>query len=77
MTAHRNPDVTVTLVVPGMVCDGCAEKIRGALTRIPGVHNVRTKLWQKQVQVTFEKEAVSENAIVHVLSQQGFDAAAA
>ena len=77
MTTQPNSDVTVTLDVPGMVCDGCAEKIRGALTQIPGVHKVKTKLWQKQVQVTFKQEAVSEKAIVHALSQQGFDAAAA
>ena len=77
MTTQLNPDMTVMLEVPGMVCDGCAEKIRGALTPIPGVHKVKTKLWQKQVQVTFKKETVSEKAIVHALSQQGFDAAAA
>ncbi len=77
MTIQPNSDVTVTLDVPGMVCDGCAEKIRGALTQIHGVHKVKTKLWQKQVQVTFKKETVSEKAIVHALSQQGFDAAAA
>ncbi len=77
MTAQSNSDVTLTLNVPGMVCDGCVEKIRGALAQIHGVHKVKTKLWRKQVQVTFKQETVSEKAIVHALSQQGFDAAAA
>jgi len=77
MTTRPNLDVTVTLEVPGMVCDGCAERIRGTLTKIPGVHKVKTKLWQKQVQVTFEEETVSEKTIVHALSQQGFGAATA
>lgn len=77
MTTRPNLDVTLTLEVPGMVCDGCAEKIRGTLTQIPGIHKVKTKLWQKQVQVTFKRETVSEKTIVHALSQQGFDTAAA
>ncbi|MBX9864190.1 MULTISPECIES: heavy-metal-associated domain-containing protein [Hyphomicrobiales] len=67
---------TVTLAIPGMVCEGCAEKIRGALTAIPGVHKVKTKLWRKQVEVTLEKETVREQTVVQALGEQGFNAVA-
>ncbi|MBN9604640.1 MAG: heavy-metal-associated domain-containing protein [Afipia felis] len=67
---------TVTLAIPGMVCEGCAEKIRDALTAIPGIHKVKTKLWQKQIQVTFKKETVREQTVVQALGEQGFDAVA-
>ncbi len=68
--------VTVTLAVPGMVCEGCAEKIHDALTAISGVHKVKTKLWQKQIQVTFKREIVREQTVLQALGEQGFNAVA-
>lgn len=62
------------LSVPGMVCDGCAERIGTILTPIPGVLQVKTRLWRKQVQVSFQVAEIDVKAIVAALGQAGFEA---
>lgn len=74
-SAHRLAEVT--LAVPGMVCDGCAERIRGVLAGMPGVEKVKTRLWRKQIDVRFDTARVHAQEITDALGQAGFDVAAA
>ena len=61
--------------VPSMVCNGCAEKVRNALTAVPGVRKVTPKLWHKQVYVRYEPATVEANQIRAALGAAGFETA--
>lgn len=74
VTVHPDQTTEVAFSVPGMVCDGCAERIRTNLTVIPGVLNVKTRLWRKQVHVRFQVTKVDKQALIAALAQAGFDA---
>ncbi len=44
--------LTVTrFKISNMVCEGCAEKITAMLKALPGVKDVKSKVFQKQIQV--------------------------
>ena len=72
--AGTGPLSEVEFSVPSMVCDGCAEKIRRALTAIPGVQTVKPKLWQKRVHVRYEPAKVQESQMTDALGAAGFSA---
>lgn len=61
-------------LVPNMVCEGCAEKIAGALTSIPGVRDVRSKVPQKRIRVRYDPEKVREQQLKDAVSNIGFTA---
>ncbi len=61
--------------VPGMICEGCAEKVRKALTAVPGVLEAKPSAWRKRVIVRYEPGRVGEPAITAALAIAGFDAA--
>lgn len=60
--------------VPTMVCDGCAEKISGALSGVPGVHDVKPKIAQKHVVVRYEPAKVGCEQLKSALDKAGFRA---
>jgi len=59
-------------LVPNMVCEGCAEKIAGALTSIHGVREVRPKVPQKRIRIRYEPEKVHEQQLRDALAKIGF-----
>ena len=59
-------------LVPNMVCEGCAEKIEGALTSMPGVREVRSKVPQKRIRVRYEPGKVREQQLKDALGNIGF-----
>lgn len=61
-------------LVPNMVCDGCAEKMAGALTALPGVRGVTSKVPQKRLHVRYEPERVREQQLKDTLARIGFTA---
>jgi copper chaperone CopZ len=61
--------------VPSMVCDGCAEKIRTALTALPGVREVKVGLWRKRVRVRYEPARVEEGQLKETIAAAGFTVA--
>lgn len=63
----------IKFAVPGMVCNGCAEKIRNALTAVPGVLKVTPKLWHKHVQVCYEPTTVEVSQLRAALGAAGFE----
>ena len=59
-------------LVPNMVCEGCAEKIAGALISVPGVRDVRPNVPQKRIWVRYEPEKVREQQLKDALAKIGF-----
>ncbi|MBN8945090.1 MAG: heavy-metal-associated domain-containing protein [Rhizobiales bacterium] len=54
-----------------MVCDGCAEKVRMALT---GVHGVKPSAWRKRVAVRYIPAEVGVSQLEAALADAGFEA---
>ncbi len=63
----------VSFKVTNMVCEGCADKITTALTALSGVKTVKPKLLQKQVQVKYYPEQISENELKKVVEEEGYN----
>ena len=61
-------------LVPNMVCEGCAEKIAGALTSMPGVREITSKVPQKRIRVRYEVGKVREQQLKDALNGIGFAA---
>jgi copper chaperone CopZ len=61
-------------LVTNMVCEGCAENIAGALTSMPGVRDVRSKVPQKRIRVRYAPGTVREQQLKDALSKIGFTA---
>jgi copper chaperone CopZ len=61
-------------LVPNMVCEGCAEKIAGALTSIPGVRDVTSRVPHKRIHVRYEPGNVHEQQLKEALASIGFTA---
>lgn len=64
----------VALLVPNMVCEGCAEKISAALSSVPGVREVKPKVRQKQVYVQYEPGRVQKEFLKETIAKAGFTA---
>ena len=71
---EASPLAELELVVPNMVCQGCAEKITSALAPMAGVREVRPKVPQKRVYVRYEPGAVGEEQLKTTLLSTGFEA---
>jgi copper chaperone CopZ len=65
------PNTSIVLSVPDIVCDGCATSIRKALGALPGVAAVDVDVARKTVAVTHDPSATRE-AIVGALERAGF-----
>lgn len=72
--AATAPLANRVFLVPDMVCEGCAEKIAGALTSIPGVRDVRPTVAQRRIQVRYEPQKVREQQLKDALGKIGFTA---
>lgn len=62
------------LVIPNMVCEGCASKISTVLTALPGVREVKPKVAQKHVTVRYEPAKVQEQGLKDAVEKAGFTA---
>lgn len=67
-----DPTTELEFSVPSMVCDGCAGKIRSALTALPGVREVRVGLWRKRVRVRYEAARVQQAQLEEAIGSAGF-----
>ncbi len=68
------PLAELELHVPNMVCEGCAGKISGALTALPGVRDVKPKVAQKHITVRYEPAKIQERGLKEVVEKAGFTA---
>jgi P-type Cu+ transporter len=60
--------------VSNMVCEGCAEKITEILTKLNGVDQVKPKVMQKQVLVSYNPHKISDDQIKQALTTSGYNA---
>lgn len=58
--------------ISNMVCEGCAEKITTVLVTLPGVKEVKLKVFKKQIFVNYYPEQISQEEIKSVLGKHGF-----
>jgi Cu2+-exporting ATPase len=65
---------TTNLTASDIECDGCANAIRKALTRVPGVSDVRVDISTKQVAVQHDAKQAPREAILAALDRAGFPA---
>lgn len=76
MPQAKDPISVIELAAPGMVCEGCAERVRTALKDLPGVRKVTPKLWRKRVQVRCDPNLVTVDQLTAALLDAGYEAEA-
>ena len=64
---------TTTLTAPDIVCGGCANAIKNAFGRVPGVSEVDVDVSTKKVTVRHEPE-ITRDQLAKVLDDAGFPA---
>lgn len=65
---------TTTLTAPDIHCDGCANSIKRALGRVPGIETIDVNIETKVVTVNHEP-TVTRETIVDKLDKAGFPVA--
>ena len=63
---------TTTVTAPDIMCDGCANSIKRALGRVPGVSEVAVDVNAKQVTVKHDEGQAPRAAITQALDKAGF-----
>ncbi len=58
--------------ISNMVCEGCAEKITTILKAWPGVKEIKSKVFQKQIQVNYNSKLIGQEDIKKVLKNEGY-----
>ena len=71
---REKDNAQLDLVVEGMHCAGCMQKIERALNELPGVKSARCNLSTKRVAVSWDASQASSDDVVARLGQTGFDA---
>jgi P-type E1-E2 ATPase len=64
----------INFKVTNMVCEGCAEKITEIASNLPGVNQVKPRVMQKQVSITYAPGKVSHEEIKDALTKSGYNA---
>jgi len=65
---------TTTVTAEGVVCGGCANAVKKAVSSVPGVTNVEVEVPEKRVTVTHDKRA-NRADIEDALKRAGFQPA--
>lgn len=63
---------TVTLDVPGMVCQLCPITVRKALERVPGVEKAEVSFESKEAIVTFDDTKTDVEALLDATKNAGY-----
>jgi copper chaperone CopZ len=66
--------VHIRLNAPDIVCQSCANAITNALSRLDGVQQVTVDIATKTVDVLYEQDRVTVQAILQRLDDAGFPA---
>ena len=64
----------VEFKIPNMVCEGCAETITTALKDLPGIQEVKPKVFQKHVYVRYESGKLKQQEVKDAIGNAGFTA---
>lgn len=65
----------ITLNVKGMSCGHCVKAVEGSVGELDGVNKVQVDLKAGTVDVEYNSEAVSLEAIKETIDDQGYDVA--
>ena len=65
---------TTTVTAQGIVCGGCANAVKSAVSAVPGVASVEVAVPEKRVTVTHDGR-VSKSVIQETLKKAGFQPA--
>lgn len=65
---------TTTIIANGIVCGGCANAVKSAVSAVPGVSAVEVAVPEKRVTVTHD-ERVTKAVIGETLKKAGFQPA--
>jgi len=68
--------VTVELTIPGIKCQGCADKLKESLDAIKGIHLDGINVEEKKVTLNYNSARFNEEQVRATLSQAGFAVAA-
>ncbi|MBT2755191.1 copper chaperone CopZ [Mesobacillus foraminis] len=63
----------VKLNVSGMSCGHCVKSVEGSVGALEGVSSVKVNLEAGQVEVEYNKEAVTLDKIKETIDDQGYD----
>jgi copper chaperone CopZ len=63
----------LTLTIPGLYADHHVTKVRQTLLKLSGVEEVIASAAFKQVEVDFDPETISRDAIVDALTHAGYE----
>ncbi len=63
---------TTTLTAPDIECDGCANAIKKALGKVPGVSQINVDVTAKTVTVAHDEKAAPVPVIAAALDKAGF-----
>ncbi|NMD68884.1 copper chaperone CopZ [Bacillus sp. DNRA2] len=63
----------ITLKVAGMSCDHCVKAVEGSVGELNGVQTVKVDLKAGTVNVQFNPEVVTLDAIKETIDDQGYD----
>lgn len=70
--AESGPLADVELLVPNMVCSGCATKVSTALSALSGVREVKSKVSQKHIYVQYDPGQVQKEQLKEAVAKTGF-----
>lgn len=63
---------TIHLHVEGIACDACSKRLRGALTKLDGVVDVRVDAGRTELTVDFDPAKITEQTIRTEVTRHGF-----
>ncbi len=63
---------TTIFRIEGMSCDGCANTVKTAIEKEPGVQTVSVSFADKQARVTFDPQAAGEERLAAAIEKPGF-----
>lgn len=64
----------VEFLIPNMVCEGCAEKLDGALHSVTGVRRTWSDVRHQRIRVRYEPEKVRPQQLKDAITAAGFTA---
>ncbi|SOC43915.1 copper chaperone CopZ [Ureibacillus acetophenoni] len=64
---------SITLNVQGMSCGHCVSAIEGSVGKLEGVNEVKVKLDDAQVEVSFNESQLPLEKIKETIEEQGYD----
>ena len=63
---------TTIFRIEGMSCDGCANTVKSAIEKEPGVQTVSVSFAERQARVLYDPQAAGEDRLVAAIEKPGF-----